>query len=348
MPNLADFKRIAIIQTAFIGDVALSLYLAEAVRHLHPAAQIGFLTTPVSAALVGCAMAVNDVMQFDKRRSQSGLRGILAVARMLGEYDCILSAHRSVRTGLAVGLACPSFSVGFQTAGGTVLGGLLYKARVADRRELHEAERVVELLRAFDDAPDGIFHRAPQPRIHIPEAAQNAASALLQQHGIRPDTPFVAIAPGSVWATKRWREEHFMTLLHTLHERGQQTLLVGGADDAPLCERLSNAAFTPSLAGKTSLPEMMAVLQCASVLVCNDSAPVHLANLVGCRVVGVFGPTVPAFGFAPRGASDAVLAAEELSCRPCSPHGTAQCPLGTHECMWRVRPEQVVAEVMKW
>jgi heptosyltransferase-2 len=341
MPALTDFKRIAIIQTAFIGDVALALYLAEAVRRLHPAAHIGFLTTPVSAPLVGCAAAVDEVMVFDKRKSQSGLRGMIDVARMLSEYDCVLSAHRSARTSAVVALARPAYSVGFRTASGAWTG-LPYKARVADRRELHEAERVAQLLRTFDGVPTTMIEHAPQPVIHIPEAAQSAASELLQENAIPLKTPFVAIAPGSVWPTKRWREEHCATLLATLYERGLQTVLVGGPDDVALCERLSKTASTPTLAGKTSLPVMMSVLQRASVLVCNDSAPVHLANLVGCRVVAVFGPTVPAFGFAPRGVADAVVQADGLTCRPCSPHGTAACPLGTHECMWRVESERVV------
>jgi heptosyltransferase-2 len=81
------------------------------------------------------------------------------------------------------------------------------------------------------------------------------------------------------------------------------------------------------------------------VLVTNDSAPLHLATAVGTPVVAVFGPTVPAFGFGPRGARDRVVEHPALACRPCSAHGPQVCPLGHHRCMQELSVESVAAAV---
>jgi heptosyltransferase-2 len=86
-------------------------------------------------------------------------------------------------------------------------------------------------------------------------------------------------------------------------------------------------------AGGLSLRESAALIQRASVLVTNDSAPLHLATAVGTPIVALFGPTVPEVGFGPRRAGDATLGHTGLSCRPCSRHGPPRCPLGHHRCM---------------
>jgi heptosyltransferase-2 len=81
------------------------------------------------------------------------------------------------------------------------------------------------------------------------------------------------------------------------------------------------------------------------VLVTNDSAPLHLATAVGTPVVALFGPTVPAQGFGPRGARDVALGHEGLACRPCSAHGPQVCPLLHHRCMRELAVETVLAAV---
>ncbi|MEK7765252.1 MAG: glycosyltransferase family 9 protein, partial [bacterium] len=80
----------------------------------------------------------------------------------------------------------------------------------------------------------------------------------------------------------------------------------------------------------------------------NDSGPMHLAALLRVPVVAIFGPTVPAFGYAPwpvGGTRHAVLGLD-LPCRPCTPHGGARCPIGTHECMTGISVERVTADVL--
>ena len=85
-----------------------------------------------------------------------------------------------------------------------------------------------------------------------------------------------------------------------------------------------------------------ALIQRAGVLVTNDSAPLHFAQAVGTPTVAIFGPTIPGFGFGPRGPGDHALGVDGLACRPCSAHGPAACPLGHHSCMQSLAVETVL------
>ena len=120
--------------------------------------------------------------------------------------------------------------------------------------------------------------------------------------------------------------------------------MVGGPEDRALGEAIVAAARGRgwNATGELTLRESAALIEAAEVLVTNDSAPLHLASGVGTRVVALFGPTVPAFGFGPVGAADRVVEVEGLSCRPCSRHGPQVCPLGHHRCMRELSVERVV------
>lgn len=335
--RLTDFQHIVILQTAFIGDVALVLFLAEQVRRLHPTARITLITTPASATFAQYCTALTDVIAFDKRGAHKGLRGIVRLAKQLRRegVDCVLAPHRSFRTALLARFCGARLSVGFEKNS----LAWLYDRRV-EYPPAHEIERNAALLGVFEDSAE---IRAYTPTVSLPDSIRAASKRLLHEAGC--ERGFIACAPGSVWATKRWREEHFVRLMELLRKQGKNVLLLGGNEDRALCERIAVQSGCPSLAGKTSLPEMIALLESTSVLVCNDSAPAHLAALVECPTVAIFGPTVQAFGFAPRSSQAVVVENETLLCRPCSPHGTSVCPLGTHECMRSIEAERVLEAI---
>jgi heptosyltransferase-2 len=85
----------------------------------------------------------------------------------------------------------------------------------------------------------------------------------------------------------------------------------------------------------------------ATILVANDSAPVHLASLQNVPVIAIFGPTIPEFGFGPFGTHAVVVQRQNMQCRPCSDHGTVACPLGTHECMKSITVDMVYDQIQQ-
>ena len=163
----------------------------------------------------------------------------------------------------------------------------------------------------------------------------------LQWLGIKNDDKFILIAPGSIWNTKRWLPEHYTTLAEMLANQGYIPILTGSKEDKILCDEISKKSNSFNLAGETSIPQTLYLMQRAELTVTNDSSPTHFANLVNCPVVTIFGPTSPIFGFGPRGEHDKVIEIDNLKCRPCKIHGSKKCPVHTHNCMVRISPETV-------
>ena len=186
-----------------------------------------------------------------------------------------------------------------------------------------------------------------RPSLHLTVADRAATEQFLQAHGVQE--PFVALAPGSIWGSKRW--PYYRELAQRLAQH-VAIVTVGGPEDAALGEQVvqgvegGGAAWRAANAcGRLSLRQSAELIRRAAVLVTNDSAPLHLAQAVDTPTVAIFGSTVPAFGFGPRGPRDVVVELVGLSCRPCSAHGPPVCPLGHHRCMRDIDVERVLAAI---
>lgn len=131
-----------------------------------------------------------------------------------------------------------------------------------------------------------------------------------------------------------------------LAETGRRVVLIGSEDERMVCELIAGMASGRDIevtAGELSLREVLALIAVAERVITNDSAPLHLAESVGTPVTAVFGPTVPEFGFGPRREHSTVVRIEGLRCQPCRIHGSRHCPIGTHECMMKITPQDVIA-----
>jgi len=282
---------------------------------------------------------IRSVIPYDKRGADRGVRGFLLLARRLRglRYEAAYLAQGSMRSaGLAVA-AGASRRVGFATSAGRHL----YNAKVEYREDLHHAARLLRLAKPQTDfAPAEI-----RPLLYpgIPE--RGAVDRLLALHDVLDDgPPLVALAPASVWATKRW--PYYAELARELSGRARIVVL-GSRDDIALATEVSTAggesAF--SAAGVLSLLGSAELIRRCSVLVTNDSAPQHLASAVGTPTITIFGPTVPQFGFGPLAESSATVGLDALPCRPCDRHGPRRCPLKHWRCMREVTAGDVAARV---
>jgi ADP-heptose:LPS heptosyltransferase len=176
--------------------------------------------------------------------------------------------------------------------------------------------------------------------VALTDADRAAATSWLTTRGISGS--FVAVAPGSIWGTKRW--PRYADLVGQL---AGPVVVMGSAADAPLADQVVAAApdRAHSAAGALTLRQSAALLERAALLVTNDSAPLHLATGVGTPAVAVFGPTAPSQGFGPMGPRSAIVERHGLWCRPCSPHGPMTCPMGHHACMESIGVDRVLGAV---
>jgi heptosyltransferase II len=323
------YRRTVVIQTAFLGDVILTTPLLTALAERH--GPVDVVTTPGAAPLLEGHPAVREVIRYDKKGRDRGLRGLRRVGAALRarRYARAYLPHRSWRSAALALLARVPERTGFADSPAAIT----YTTRVARAPSGHEVERLLALGRESAGA-------APPVSIALGPADEAAADRWLAEHGI--STGFIALSPGSIWGTKRW--PYYPALAASVEG---PIVVIGGPEDAPTADQI--VAAVPgrawSAAGALTLRGSAAVIRRARALVTNDSAPLHLAAAVGTPVVAIFGPTVPEQGFGPRGPRSLALGHAGLRCRPCSAHGPVVCPLGHHRCM-RELPAETVLEAV--
>ncbi|MDQ3243342.1 MAG: glycosyltransferase family 9 protein [Gemmatimonadota bacterium] len=331
-----------VIQTSFLGDVILATPL---IAELGQRGDVDVLTTPQGGAILANNPAIRRVIVYDRRASDTGVRGFLRTARRLRSvagpggnrgtqstgaadpYEAVYLAQGSVRSALLAIAAGIGERVGFDTSDGRHL----YTRRVRYRPDRHHAERLWWL--SMSDCADPPQQSQISPRLYPSHQEAVEIDRLLEDSPLDQSRPFVALAPGSVWGTKRWP---FYPELAAMIAREMNVIVIGGTDDIAAADTIV-AQLPPgtaiSAAGKLSLLASAGLIGRARALVGNDSAPQHLASAMGTPTLTIFGPTVPAFGFGPLADGSTSAGREGLACRPCNRHGPQRCPLGHWRCM---------------
>lgn len=325
MSGLHSPERILLLRYSALGDVILATSVLAPLRARFPEARLEWVTDSVSAPLLEGLPELDAVHRLERTNA-----GTLALRRRLaGRFDLAIDLQNKFRTAVLARAAAPHRLVFRRRTLGQSLKSLL--ARERPQQRAHATRLYAEVL-----APLGEL--APGPlRVNITEAARMEAEAALAT----VKGSFVAIAPGAKWANKRWPPEHFARAAEGLIERGHSVVLAGGPPDRDVVERLRATLKAPLAADLTSLslPGLAAALSRASLLIANDSGPVHLATAVGTPVLALFGPTSPLRWGPPLPSRSLSL---ELACSPCSNHGEALCPLGHHRCLRELAPAHVV------
>ena len=333
-------EKILLVQTGFLGDVVLSTPVVSNLKRLHPDAEIVALTTPQAVDLLRFNPDLSRVLVFDKRGARSGFSGLLAMAAELRreQFSRVYSLHKSFRTAVLLALARIPLRFGFEEAA----GAWLYHQTAARTGLGHDVLRNLAILTARGDVRlEGLEQ---EMCLGIPDAVVQAASSLLQNTA---DKPILAVASGSVWATKRWTAAGFADVIREFSSRGWMPVLIGGPGDSEVAEEVERLAGVEvlNLVAKTSLVEAAALVRKARILLTNDSAPLHLASAVKTPVVALFCATVPEFGYGPWRTASICLGVDNLKCRPCRPHGGNRCPTGTQACQLELKPERVIEAI---
>lgn len=324
---MRQLNSIAVVQTAFIGDILLTLPMVRALRAELPNVEIVLVTTPVGADITRGVPFVDRTVAFDKRGAHRSTAGMRDLVSAVGHVDAAIVPHKSMRTMRLVRLLNAPVTITYNDAwaryGATV--------QVPYPRPLHDADRHLQLLRAV--LPGAAWTKEQLvPMTITTEEDRSAAMSMVGDLG-----RFVVLAPGTAWPTKQWPLPRMQDLASMIVDAGLAVVVIG---DAAVQGRITGNNILDA-AGRTTLGQAAAIIGLSAAIVGNDSAPLHFASLQNVPTVAVFGPTVMEFGFGPFSSCHAVVALE-LPCRPCSPHGTRVCPLGTHACMQDIPAESVM------
>jgi heptosyltransferase-2 len=323
-----------VIQTSYLGDVILTTPLIAELAQRGP---VDVLVTPVGAAALANNPDIRTTIRYDKRSTYGSALGTWQTIKELRTrrpYQVAYLAQGSFRSGVLAMLTGAKERVGFASS----TGRALYTTQLPYRPERHHAERIWSL--AMSDCADPPTRGQIRPRLYPSDEDRRIVDTLLRQSGSGSE-PFVALAPGSAWGTKRWP---YYAELATRLSDDYRVAIIGSKADLTVAAAITEALPAGSVINAVGVLPLLASAELigrAQAIVTNDSAPQHLASAMGTPTLTIFGPTVPEFGFGPLAERSAVAGHDSLSCRPCDRHGPQRCPLGHWRCMRELTPEYI-------
>lgn len=347
-----------VFQTAFPGDLFLSVPLIKRIKEWDPGAQVVLACRPGLGDFFLAAGLADEIVTINKK-DKSQIAKAMADLRAR-TWDVVFVPHQSVRTALMMWRLKSRHKVSFAQWWNRPF----YDKRVEKPTEYPDALRQLSLLMPLDARLAEMFAQEEMQNLRNPVEREFADLrkpmipewASMEIMGRRTSDKIVFMAPGSTWNTKRWTARGYAEVARLLQRAGYSVVLVGSPAERALCAEIELVARgrAPALdtanpggpqisnrAGETNLNELVQLLRTGEALITNDSGSMHAAAISGLPTVAIFGPTVLTLGFRPWN-NQSVVVQRSLNCRPCGKHGHVKCPLGHHHCMEKIEAQQVM------
>ncbi|MFC4763071.1 glycosyltransferase family 9 protein [Dyella koreensis] len=276
---------ICLLRTSAIGDVTHVVPLVRTLQQAWPQTRLTWIVGKLERRLVGDLPGV-DFVTFDKAAGWAGMRAVRDALR--GQrFDALLQMQVAMRSNLlSLGIKARR-RVGYDHARAKDLHGLVINERIPART----GEHVLDAIGSFCE-PLGLKQTQVRWDISIPEEAHAWAAEQLPG-----DTPTLLVSPTSSHALRNWRPERYAAVMDHAAQRGWRVALIGGPspDERNMADAiLAVCRHTPlDLTGKDTLKRLLAMLSRAPLLLTPDSGPMHMANTVGCKVLGLHAASNP-------------------------------------------------------
>jgi heptosyltransferase I len=277
-------ESLCILRLSAIGDTCHVVPLVRTLQRVWPTTQLTWVIGRVEARLISLLPGV-EFITIDKRTGLAAARGLRAALHGR-RFDVLLHMQLSLRASLVSTLIHANIRLGFDRARARELQWLFTNARIAARSRQHVLDGFQGFLGAL-----GLPQGELQWNLPLPAAAQDYAAALV------PDAqPTLIISPCSAHPARNWRPERYAAIAeHAVQAHGMRVILCGGPS---ALERAMGASIERRIAvpivnqiGGDTLPQLLALLARASVVLCPDSGPAHMATMVGTPVIGLYAAT---------------------------------------------------------
>lgn len=305
------YKNILITKPSSLGDIVLALPALTALRRSFPEAKISWLVRPEFAPLLEDHPHLTQIIAFDRKLLgkawfHCGAFGaLIKLLRRLREerFDAIFDFQGLFRTA----------SLGWLSGGKRRFGpantrefaSVFYTDKVAqDAGSIHLVDFYLKMIQTAGAADLSVEFIIPEDT-----NATGSVSKLLATNGIN-GSDYVVFIPGSAQRDKCWPAERFAILAEKIISKYDLPILVAGtASEVDIIENVKEKSKVPitSLAGQTSLKELIALLRTARLVVSNDTGPGHIAFALGTPLVMMYSWSNPA-RIAPYGRTECMVA----------------------------------------
>lgn len=315
-----NYSKILIIQTAFIGDVILATAVVEKLKFYYPDSQISFLVRKGNETLLHYHPFLHQIIVWDKSSSKYANFFKLLKQIRKNKFDLVINLHRFASSGILMALSGAKEKICFSKNPFSFFA--THSQPHLIEKGIHETDRNQSLIAHLTDP------KPARPRLYPTQQDIASISHLIA-------SPYICIAPASVWYTKQFPKHKWIELIKALPQE-TNIYLIGAKSDFSLCQEILEASARPfvhNLAGKINLLASAALIQNAQMTYANDSAPLHLASAMNAPICAIYCSTTPDFGFYPISNKARIIeTTQPLSCRPCGLHGYAKCPKGHFAC----------------
>ncbi len=287
-----NHKKILIIKPSALGDIIHAIPCATALKDRFPHVHISWIVKKEFVAVLQGLPEVDEVIPWDYSVWKKGslvqkIKYMLELRTMLSakHFDIVLdlqglfkSALLAIFTGCSVRYGCSDMREG---------SAWVSKRIVGEHSEDNVVQRYLDTIRYL-----GVDVATPRFALPISEVEREWFRCIREENSLEH---WVAVIPGASIPTKEWLIERYTELVERIVRSGQQVVLLGGKNEVGKAEYI--LAHLPmqyknkvvDLVGKTSLKELMAVLEQTSITISGDTGPMHIAVAVGSRVLGLFG-----------------------------------------------------------
>ncbi len=280
MRPLSPLRRILMVRTDRMGDLLMTLPAVRCVREELPQAELTLLLQRGMRDLLEGHPDLDRILEWNPDEGKPWGASFRNAARLRPfRFDVAVVFNPTRLFHAAVFLAGIPVRIGYRRKWGQLLTHSIPDTK--GDRNLREVEYNLELIRLL-----GLAGRSPELRLPPRPETDSEARRILQSWGLDGSRPIVALHPWTSNPSKAWPVESFGALSRRIAQRGAQPLLIGEPPPGPADDWLSR--FPPeaaNLVGQVPLRALPGLLRRCSLLVSNDSGPVHVAAAVGTPTV---------------------------------------------------------------
>jgi lipopolysaccharide heptosyltransferase II len=323
-------RKILIRGPNWVGDAVLAIPALKAIRSNFPETEITLLVRPWVAGLFTSAPFIDKVWTEPKPTKLGDWKRITRDIRAF-EFDMALLLPNSFESALMMFLARVPNRIGYATDGRTWMLTNPIEPSTGTQHQVHYYLDLAKAIRAETEHPS--------IEIEATDEERESARRLLAEEGIPRGTRFLVLNAGAAYGSaKRWHEDRFADVANILaSEMNLSVALIGSESERPIADviRAHMKRHSAILNGRTSLETLIGVLAESSLMITNDSGPMHIAAALGVPTVAVFGSTDERVTspFGPR----TRVVKNPVECSPCL---LRECPID-HRCMNGVSVEDV-------